>query len=140
DLLGRKVVMDGGAGLKLLGARIESTIEQALRVKDLTPHAQALATALQAVTTATRAAWASGNPDDALSNAMPYMQAFGHLVIAWIWLELGLAAADSGSDATAGRRQAMRYFYAYELPKVAAWLAVVNARDPVCREMRDEWF
>ncbi len=34
----------------------------------------------------------------------------------------------------------MRYFYAYELPQVAAWLAVVNARDPVCREMRDEWF
>ena len=23
---------------------------------------------------------------------------------------------------------------------VAAWLAVVNARDPVCGEMRDEWF
>ena len=29
---------------------------------------------------------------------------------------------------------AMRYFYAYELPKVAAWLAVVHARDPVCRD------
>ena len=40
----------------------------------------------------------------------------------------------------AGKRHAMHYFYAYELPKVAAWLAVVQARDPVCRDMRDEWF
>jgi hypothetical protein len=44
------------------------------------------------------------------------------------------------ADAMAGKLQAMRYFYAYELPKVAAWLDVVNARDPVCRDMRDEWF
>ncbi|HET7527654.1 MAG TPA: acyl-CoA dehydrogenase C-terminal domain-containing protein, partial [Burkholderiaceae bacterium] len=140
DLLGRKVVMDGGAGLKLLSARIEATHERALRIKELAPHAQALAAALQALTAATRAAWANGNPDDALTNAMPYMQAFGHTVVAWIWLEIGLAASGGSGDAMAGRRQAMRYFYAYELPKVAAWLAVVNAHDPVCREMRDEWF
>jgi butyryl-CoA dehydrogenase len=142
DLLGRKVVMEGGAGLKLLGSRIQATIERASRNKDLAPHALALAAALQAVDVATRAAWATGDPDDALTNAMPYMRAFGHLVIAWIWLDLGLVAGDArgAADATAGRLQAMRYFYAYELPQVEAWLAVVNARDPVCREMRDEWF
>ena len=99
---------------------------------------------MQAVQVATRAAWSSGLPDDALTNAMPYMQAFGHTVLAWIWLELALAARagrePSRAEAMAGKRQAMRYFYAYELPKVAAWLQVVNARDPVCREMRDEWF
>jgi butyryl-CoA dehydrogenase len=144
DLLGRKVVMDGGAGLKLLGARIQATVERASQRRDLTPHAQALAAALQAVGAATQAAWSSADPDDALTNAMPYMRAFGHLVIAWIWLELGLAAGDAANpdtaNATAGRLQAMRYFYAYELPQVTAWLSVVNARDPVCREMRDEWF
>jgi Acetyl-CoA dehydrogenase C-terminal like len=75
---------------------------------------------------------------------MPYMQACGHTVLAWTWLELALAALSvpdpNRVDAMAGRLQAMRYFYAYELPKVAAWLAVVQARDPVCRDMRDEWF
>jgi butyryl-CoA dehydrogenase len=142
DLLGRKVVMDGGAGMKLLGSRIQGTIERASLSEDLAPHALALATALQAVDAATRAAWASGDAADALTNAMPYMRAFGHLVIAWIWLELGLVAgnAHGAADATAGRLQAMRFFYAYELPQVEAWLAVVNARDPVCRDMRDEWF
>jgi butyryl-CoA dehydrogenase len=146
DLLGRKVVMDGGAGFKLLGARIQATVERALQSKELASQARALAVAQQAVAAATRAAWANADPDDALINAMPYMRAFGHLVIAWIWLELALAASGSrgagrgAADATAGRLQAMRYFYAYELPQVEAWLAVVKARDPVCREMRDEWF
>jgi len=146
DLLGRKVVMAGGAGLKLLGARMQATIELALRREGLAPHAQALAAAWQAVDAATRTAWASADPADALMNAMPYMRAFGHVVIAWIWLELGLAGGDAGSarggtdNAGAGRLQALRYFYAYELPQAAAWLAVVNARDPVCRDMRDEWF
>ena len=142
DLLGRKVVMNDGAGLKLLGARMAATVERALRREPLAAHGQALAAAAQAVQAATRAAWAGGDADDALINAMPYMQAFGHTVLAWVWLELGLAAssASAGGSAAAGRLQAMRYFYAYELPKVAAWLTVVNARDPVCREMRDEWF
>ena len=107
-------------------------------------QASALRVAWQAVQSATRAAWSSGSPDDALTNAMPYMQAFGHTVLAWVWLELALAAGgvrETGrADAMAGKRHAMHYFYAYELPKVAAWLAVVQARDPVCRDMRDAWF
>lgn len=145
DLLGRKVVVDGGAGLQLLAARVQATIERALRDDAaLAAPARVLAEALQAVQQATRAAWAGGLPEEALSNAMPYMQAFGHMVLGWMWLELALAARavrDTGrAAAMAGKLQAMRYFYAYELPKIAAWLSVVNARDPVCREMRDEWF
>jgi butyryl-CoA dehydrogenase len=34
----------------------------------------------------------------------------------------------------------MRYFFAYELPKTGAWLAVVSARDSTCREMKESWF
>jgi butyryl-CoA dehydrogenase len=144
DLLGRKVVMNGGAGLKLLGARMQATIDRAASMGELATHARALGAAVQAVQAATRAAWSSGLPDDALTNAMPYMQAFGHTVLGWIWLELALAAdavrEPARADAMAGKRHAMRYFYAYELPKVAAWLEVVNARDPVCSDMRDAWF
>ena len=144
DLLGRKVVLDGGAGLRLLGARIDATIARSASDDRLAASAQALRSAWQSVLSATQAAWFSGVPDDALTNAMPYMQAFGHTVLAWIWLELAGAAcavpAPARAEAMAGKLHAMRYFYAYELPKVAAWLAVVQARDPVCRDMRDEWF
>jgi len=34
----------------------------------------------------------------------------------------------------------MRYFYAYELPKIDAWLGVVASRQDVCRTMQPEWF
>jgi butyryl-CoA dehydrogenase len=139
DLLGRKVTMDGGAGLKLLAARVSTTIERAGHDAAFAPHANALAAALQSLGAATKAAWATGVPEEALANATPYLQAFGHLVIAWMWLDVALASRGD-DDAAHGRRAAARFFFAYELPKVAAWLQVVAAREPVCREMKEGWF
>jgi len=146
DLLGRKVVMNGGAGLALLMNRMQSSISTAAHFPELRANAHALAAALENVDAATRAAWASGEPTQALTNAMAYMQAFGHTVIAWVWIDMVCVVLQervSGrgdADFLNGKLQAMRYFYAYELPHVSAWLAVVRGGDPVCREMRDEWF
>ena len=140
DLLGRKVVMDGGAGLKLLAARIGATIERAGHVAGLAGPANALAAALQALGAAARSAWATGVPEEALANATPYLQAFGHVVVAWLWLDIALAVEGREDAFGLGKRTAMRYFFDYELPKVDAWLQVVSSRNPTCREMRDEWF
>lgn len=136
DLLGRKVVMDGGAGLKLLASRIDATIERAGHVEGLAEHAHALAQALAQLGAATKAAWATGDPQDALPNATPYLQAFGHVVLAWIWLDVVLALGGTQDQAFAdGKRAAMRYFFRYELPKIGAWLAVVSSRDTTCRDL-----
>jgi butyryl-CoA dehydrogenase len=107
----------------------------------LAPHADALGGALRQVEAATRAAWATGDAADALANAVPYMQAFGHLVIAWTWLDVLLALPlASPAAADEGRRRAARYFFHYELPKIAAWLGVVQARDATCATMPEEAF
>ncbi|HEY9068438.1 MAG TPA: acyl-CoA dehydrogenase [Burkholderiaceae bacterium] len=147
DLLGRKVVMQGGAGLALLASRVNATIERALAMPALAAHANALAAALKQLGGATKAAWATGNPDDALANATPYLQAFGHTVLAWIWLDVALCAqADlegrPADDAAMrrGKLAACTYFFHYELPRIAAWLKVVETRDPTCRDMAEEWF
>jgi butyryl-CoA dehydrogenase len=150
DLLGRKVVMDGGRGLQLLAGRIDATIEGALPVQALAEHANALAAALKHLGGATRAAWASGDPEEALANATPYLQAFGHTVLAWVWLDVALCAqarlgaAEKGASADAallhGKLAACRYFFRYELPRIGAWLGVVEARDPTCRHMEESWF
>ena len=140
DLLGRKVVMDGGAGLKLLAGRISTTIERAGHESGLAEPANALAAALQRLGSATKAAWSTGQPEEALANATPYLQAFGHVVLAWLWLDVAMAARRAGSTLVDGKLAAMRYFFAYELPRIDAWLAVVASREAVCREMRDEWF
>ena len=140
DLLGRKVVMDGGAGLKLLAARMQATIERASQAGELAGHATALAAALQQLGAATKAAWATGVPEEALANATLYLQAFGHTVLAWVWLDVVLALAGRDDDFAQGKRAAMRYFLDYELPKTAAWLQPVAQRHPLPREMREAWF
>ena len=140
DLLGRKVVMQEGAGLKLLTSKMSATIERAMRLPDGAEPARALAAALQALSAATQSAWATGVPEEALANATPYLQAFGHVVLAWLWLDVAVAAHSAAPPMKAGKLAAMRYFYAYELPKIDAWLGVVSRRESVCRDMQDDWF
>ena len=140
DLLGRKVRMEEGKGLQLLANRINATIERALPLgKETAVHANALAQALQRVGRATKMAWSTSKPEEALANAVPYMQAFGHTVLAWIWLEVELASLSEGV-ANAGRRHASHFFFNYELPKISAWLNVVEARDMTCANMAEDAF
>jgi butyryl-CoA dehydrogenase len=140
DLLGRKVLMDGGAGVKLLAARVTDTVARASRVNGLAEPANALAAALKKIGLATQSAWSTGVPEEALANATPYLQAFGHAVLAWLWLDVAIASQRQPGPAHEGRMAAMRYFFAYELPRIDAWLSVVSSRNAVCRTMQDEWF
>ena len=141
DLLGRKVVMNGGKGLALLASRINATIETALPVPELAEHANALAAALKQLGGATKAAWATAQPEDALANATPYLQAFGHTVLAWIWLDVALCVQrlPARGDREHGLLAACRYFYRYELPRLPAWLGVVETRDDTCRRVEEGW-
>ncbi|MEO7246496.1 MAG: acyl-CoA dehydrogenase C-terminal domain-containing protein, partial [Rubrivivax sp.] len=119
---------------------IDATVARAASTPELAEHAQALTRAADDVAAATRAAWSTGVAAEALANATPYLQAFGHVVLAWIWLDVALVGDGDDGPAACGRRAAMQYFYAYELPKIDAWLGVVAAREDVCRAMQDEWF
>jgi hypothetical protein len=93
------------------------------------------------VSTATQAAWAGGNPVETLANAVPYLQAFGHTVLAWIWLDVALVAQRNASDkANVGRLAAAQYFFRYELPKIGAWLGVVSSCDQTCASLPEDAF
>ena len=144
DLLGRKVLMEQGRGLQLLAGRMQQTMANARTHAALKPQADALGSALQQVASATQAAWATGNPQEALANAVPYMQAFGHTVLAWIWLDVVSQACMN--DATKneafmqGKISAGAYFYHYELPKIGAWLDVAAQRNPLCANLPEACF
>jgi butyryl-CoA dehydrogenase len=144
DLLGRKVLMENGRGLTLLIERVKATARRACRQTELASYANALLLSLQQLGDATQAAWSSGKPSDALANAVPYLQAFGHTVLAWIWLDVSVAAlaadASQSSAATQGKVRATAYFYHYELPKIGAWLKVVQECDQTCATMPEEAF
>jgi butyryl-CoA dehydrogenase len=138
DLLGRKVLMENGRGLQLLGERMLVTAAKAPTVWG--PEAAALRDALNQIEQATRQAWDGAEPAQALANAVPYLQAFGHTVIAWIWLDVAVSLGDDNSPAAQGRRAACRYFFRYELPKIGAWLSVVSSRDLTCANLPEEAF
>ena len=96
--------------------------------------------ALHQVGQATQQAWDGAQPAQALANAVPYLQAFGHTVIAWIWLDVANSLGNDHSPAAVGRRAACRYFFRYELPKIGAWLAVVSSRDATCADLPEDAF
>lgn len=136
--------MDEGKALQLLVVRIRQSLQAAAAHTELQHEVAVVERALESLLRATRDAWSTRQPDEALANATPYLQAFGHVVVAWLWLDVAraaVAAAVGKDDAfLRGKLQAARYFFDFELPKIDAWLAVVAARNPTCREMQDAWF
>ncbi len=143
DLLGRKVVMQDGAAFKLLVSRIEATLHKADEDGDLTEWAGDVFAMLDHLVEATRDLHAAGNVEKALANASVYLEAFGHVVMAWIWMEQALVATRAGNqyeDFYRGKLQACQYFIHWELPKVRPMLNLLESLDTTTLEMKDNWF
>jgi len=148
DLLGRKIRRDKGAAFLKLADRIRATISGITSRSALKAASRSLELALVALETAVEILIAE--PDDlhALANGTPFLFAFGHLVVGWLWLEQGAAAAamlargDPAFDQAFlnGRIRTCRYFAEAELPKVAAWLQpVMEGSDLVLTAPNDEF-
>ena len=84
--------------------------------------------------------WGSGDPAVTLANATAYLEAAGHVVVTWLWLEQALACEGREGGFYDGKRQAARYFQRWELPKVATQLALLGSLDTTVLEMADDWF
>ena len=140
DLLGRKVVMQDGAAFKLFAARVTASIAHAKKHGALSDYANSLDAALKRLAEVTQTLWAAGDPQVTLANASVYLEAFGHIAIAWIWLEQALAAHGHDGDFYEGKRSAARYFFRWELPKVNVQLDLLASLDRTTLDMQDAWF
>ena len=145
DLLGRKVVMQEGAALRLLGIKIAATILQAQGQTSLDTKrfAQQLADVVTRLLHVTKTLWSANDVNRTLANATVYLEAFGHIVIAWMWLEQSLAASrhyhERDSNFYHGKWQACRYFFTVELPKVGPMLDLLEKLDTTTLETNPEW-
>lgn len=141
DLLGRKVTQRGGASLRALGEALAATVVAA---RESSGEAGSLADELDArwqrLVAVTAEMFGSGDIEAAMANSVVYLEAFGHLVIAWMWLEQFVAAEGRTGDFYDGKRQAARFFYRYELPKVGPQLDLLASLDRTTLDMRDAWF
>lgn len=130
DLLGRKVTQQGGAGLALLLKRIRETaasLKEGEPVREMCDRLAATTARL----------WQ--DPGSALVNATAYLDATGHLVIAWMWLEQLRAAEGKEGAFYEGKRLAARYFVTHELPRIGPLLDLLDSGDTLLRDMDDAW-
>jgi alkylation response protein AidB-like acyl-CoA dehydrogenase len=141
DLLGRKVTQRGGASLVALGKAIGETVGAAnAHGGEPADLAAQLDSTWQRLVGVTTGMFASGDVDAAMANSVTYLEAFGHLVVAWMWLEQFVATHGQSGDFYDGKRQAARYFFRYELPRTAPQLDLLESLDRTTLEMRDGWF
>lgn len=141
DLLGRKVTMQGGAAFGALHQAISRTIKEALAAGgEAAELATSLRGALDRLAETTGRLWADRDPELALANATVYLEAAGHIVLAWIWLDQYLATIGSDEIFYLGKRQAAQYFFRFELPKTGPQLDLLASLDRTTLEMQDAWF
>ncbi len=149
DLLGRKAVMNNGAAMKLFAAEVQKTIAEAKTDAALAGHATELGVALGDVAATLQALGPvlATNPTLALANAVLFLEAFGHTVIAWIWLRQALAAQRglnhgiaADEDFYRGKLSACRWFYRWELPKTRQWHELLRSLDDTTLTMAPESF
>lgn len=138
DLLGRKVSMLDGAGLTLLTDTMNRTATAALS-SNHPAFGRQLATAVRRLTSVTETLWAAGDITTTLANSTIYLEAAGHIVIAWIWLEQLLALGDKAGAFYNGKRAAADYFYRYELPKTGPQLDLLASLDRTAVDVQSDW-
>lgn len=151
DLLARKLPMNGMAGYRACLGEFEKTIAAAGDDELTREYADRLAQAVLTLKQTTDAALAGMMEKDidlALANSASYLEMFGHVVMAWLWLKQGqvaakgLASEPHADDANfyRGKLQAMRYFFRQELPHIEVWAKHVRDTDDSFFAMEPDWF
>lgn len=147
DIMGRKVRMADGAALKALAHEISQTIKDAQQYESLTGYCQQLGASLQHVQATLEAVSKAKDPSLALANATIFLDAMGHVVIAWVWLKQAVAATKGLSDCSNsdvdfynGKLAACKFFYRYELPTSTAKFDLVASLDDTCFNLSQEQF
>ncbi|MCX4141608.1 acyl-CoA dehydrogenase [Paraburkholderia sp. SEWSISQ10-3 4] len=150
DLLGRKVVMKQGAALKLLGREIQRSVESARAHPALQAYADSLSQAWNELTGTVEALLPTlvSESERALANANAFLEAFGHIVIAWTWLRQAIVASaalpeaksEADRDFYRGKLHACQWFFHWELPRVSLMLATLRSLDDTTLSMAPQWF
>ena len=131
DLLGRKITMNNGEGLKLLLNEILTTVAKANNHPELKPYADSISEKIklsEKVLTSLMPHALKGDFEKYLADASVFMEFFSLIIVAWNWLEI---ATDSQEALVNGDKkysqifynskiETMKYFFDYELPKTVS--------------------
>jgi alkylation response protein AidB-like acyl-CoA dehydrogenase len=147
DLLGRKVLMNGGATVRLLAEEIAATLERELPER-LRPYAATLKAKIEEWAELTRIVGgrAAQDPDELGAVAVDYLNFAGYVVLGWAWLRMASVAAErlaAGSGERAfyeGKLAAAAFYFERLLPRTLAFAASVRAGGATLPTLRPEHF
>ena len=148
DLLGRKVMIGGAAGLRLLGDRIERSVERARAAGVDGAWLDRLQGSLTAITEVTRQLATLGDPETMLRHSFDYLEMMSIVVIAWQWIEQAAAAKEGlarspSTDAASfyeGKLAAAQYWILTELPRVGTLGALLRTNEDSYARAQPSWF
>ena len=128
DILGRKVVVENGRAMKLLGEQIIDTATEGIKHENLAVYAQKLGEMYQKLSDLTLEILKSGKQQSVevmLADATLYLEYFGIMTIGWMWLRQGIVAEKALKNGAAGddiafyesKLATLKYYFDYEMPK-----------------------
>jgi alkylation response protein AidB-like acyl-CoA dehydrogenase len=149
DLLGRKVMANGGAALAALDSEVSAACRRAEAAgvdASWLAAVRAAGASLNALTVDLGARGRAGDADGMLRHSADYLELFSTYAVAWQWL-LQSAAAKKGLAHDAGTRDhcdgklaAAQYWIRTELPKNEALVTLCRENEDSYARMRPEWF
>lgn len=151
DLLGRKVRMHDGAAIAALRVEVAATVDRATAISpQLKTIAIDVTAAFDQIESTVKTLFAQQDLDLALANSTAFLEAFGHAVMGWIWLEQAcVASAAIGTDTGdndqefafySGKISAAQWFHTWEMPKIAPMLHALAGLDRTSLDMKESWF
>ena len=146
DLLGRKLGQHQGRGLAILLSKIQAGLA-AINTDNLLPAKQQFLQYLDIASKATEHLLkiAAEDPERFLADASLFLELYGHIVIAWQWLQMAQVAekthesADFSQDFLKGKTSCCEYYIAYELPKVAYLAGRLQSSSYPTLHCKPEW-
>ena len=136
DLLGRKLLLSDGRSLEMLRKRIQASVSKASASSQWTEFGTTLLDYWTAVDGVIEGLRTFDGAAEAYDDASLFLRAFGHGVVAWLWLDQALAGERQSNTALRdGLAYACRFFFESELPQARAWLSVVDGHSSLARTM-----
>ena len=140
DLLGRKLIYSDGHSLSLLLNRIGATVDKARSNPAWAQQADALLAfwdGVQDVVSRLR----ERNGPEAFDDATLFLRAFGHGIVAWLWLDQVLVEGGAASSALReGLVHCCRFFFETELPQAETWMDIVAGQSDIARAIPEYVF
>ncbi|MDB4595573.1 acyl-CoA dehydrogenase [Flavobacteriaceae bacterium] len=136
DLLGRKITMNNGEGLKLLLAEIIETITKASNYPELKEYCDSLSKKIklsEKILQTLMPYALKGDFEKYLADASIFMEFFSLVIVGWNWLEIAANSQESLKNGDKkyseifykSKIETMKYFFEYELPKTVGHSEII---------------